>query len=415
MADFHSILLYCSLFISLFFEVFILVTYFEVRQEIEDEKRLLAKGPTHFPSVTVIVPAFNEEKTVGATIKSLLRLDYPKNKLQLILVDDGSTDETLQVFNKFKNHPQVKIISKENGGKHTAVNAGLAMVETELMSCLDADSFVTPETLRNMVPFFDNAEVKAVVPSIKVHEPKNMLQEMQKNEYRWGIFLRRMLSSLGALYVTPGPLSVIRTEVLRELGGYRLAHQTEDMEMALRLHSRHYKIVNATNAFVYTVTPHRIRGLIKQRTRWTYGFLKNTYDYRELMFNTKYGNIGIFILPIAIFSIVSVPFMTSNLIWKFGNNVFTSVHRIQIVGFHPNFSWPSFDWYFLNTGVMPFLTLGTFLMTFTILYLSMKMADGKARVDKGLLSYLAFYAFISPLWLLNALYKTVFRRKITWR
>src|SRR3989344_9241253 len=199
--DIHAIILYFSLFISLFFEVFLLITYLEVKDEIKQEDEMLLRDLSRFPSVTVIVPSLNEEKTVRATIESILNLDYPKDKLSVILVNDVATDFTLAVFNEFNDNSQVTVLSKENGGKHTAVNKALENVTTDLVGCLDADSFVTREALKKIVPFFDDTAVMAVTPSIKIHEPKGMLEHIQKTEYSWSIFLRRMLSSLGALYV----------------------------------------------------------------------------------------------------------------------------------------------------------------------------------------------------------------------
>src|SRR3989338_1034700 len=122
MADLQSIVLYCSLFISLFFEVFLLITYLEVRGEIKREDEMLKKDINHFPTVSVIVPVWNEEKTLMGTVNSLLALDYPKDKLHLILVDDGSTDGTWEVMSQFKGNPQFSVYKKENCGKHTAVN-----------------------------------------------------------------------------------------------------------------------------------------------------------------------------------------------------------------------------------------------------------------------------------------------------
>jgi len=415
MAEPQTFVLYSSLFISLFFEVFLLITYLEVRGDIKRDNEMIAKGPSRYPSTTVIVPCFNEEKTVEATIKSILDLDYPKDKLKLVLVDDGSIDGTLSVLNKFKNHPQINITTKENGGKHSAVNLGISMADSELLSCLDADSFVTPDTLRNMVPYFDDESIMAVTPSIKVFEPENILQSMQKNEYRWGIFLRRMLSSMGALYVTPGPFSVFRSKIFKELGGFKYAHLTEDMEMALRLQKNRYRIVNSHNAHVYTVTPKRLRGLIKQRVRWTYGFINNIIDYRDLIFNKRYGHIGLFILPLAIFSIFYTPFLAGNLLAKTGSDAWKTVDRIMTAGINGDFSMPSFDWYFINTGVVSLLAVGTLALTLVIIYLSIKLADGKFRLDRSVFYYLAFYSLIVPLWLTKAVFDTIFRRKVTWR
>src|SRR3990167_5807342 len=133
----QTIILYCSLFISLFFEVFILITYLEVKEELGLEKEYLSKKIERFPTVTIIVPCFNEEKTVSKTIKSLLNLDYPREKLSIITVDDGSVDQTLRVLAKFRHHPQIKILMKANGGKHTALNLALEQVQSDLVGCLD--------------------------------------------------------------------------------------------------------------------------------------------------------------------------------------------------------------------------------------------------------------------------------------
>ena len=413
MSEFYSLILYFSLFISLFFEVFLLITYLEVKSEIDEEKRFA--GPITFHPTTIIVPCYNEEKTIKATVNSILNLDYPHDKLSIILVDDGSTDRTLLELNKFKNYYNVRILAKENGGKHTAVNLALEHVETELVGCLDADSFVSPQALLAIVRHFGNPEVMAVTPSIKVHEPKNILQYIQSTEYKWSIFLRRMLGSLGALYVTPGPFSIFRTRVFRELGNYRYAHMTEDMEMAMRMQKHRYKIVNSHSAHVYTVTPDTLRGLVKQRARWSYGFLNNAFDYKEIFFNRKYGHFGMFIMPIATLSLFTSLIMVSRILFSFGSTTLKYFDRYQVAGLNWKLSSPSFDWYFINTGVLPLVVITALSLTLVILYLSVKLSDGKFRLSQGLFYYLFLYTFMAPLWLVKALFDTAFRRKVSWR
>lgn len=421
MAEVYSIFLYISLFISLFFEVFLLITYLEVRDEIKREDEMTARYfknrlPDNFyPSVSVIVPCYNEEKTAAATVKSILNLDYPRSKLSLILVDDGSKDGTWRALQKFRNHPQVRLLRKENGGKHTAVNLALEQVGTDLVGCLDADSFVTSEALKKIVPYFNDEKVMAVTPSIKIYEPKGLLQLIQKNEYSWSIFLRRMLSSLGALYVTPGPFSIFRTCVFRELGGYKKAHMTEDMEMAMRMQKHHYKIVNSHGAHVYTVAPAKLGALVKQRVRWTYGFLNNAFDYRSLFFNKQYGHFGMFIMPIATLSAVTSLAMISRVVVSSLSSFWDALVRFQAVGFKGEFSLPSFDWYFINTGILPLIVITALGLTVLILFLAIKLADGKFRFSRGLFYYLLIYGFLTPLWLTQSLWKTVFRRQISWR
>lgn len=414
MAELQSLALYVSLFVSLFFEVFLLITYLEAREELKLEVDL-GKNIKNFPSVSVIVPCFNEEKTVAGTIQSILALDYPADKLSIICVDDGSTDSTLSELSKFKDHPQISIISKENGGKHSALNLALKDVKSDLVGCLDADSFVNSDALRKIVPFFDNSEIMAVTPSIQIHDPKTALQYIQKVEYSWGIFLRRMLSTLGALYVTPGPFSIFRTQVFKEIGGYRHAHHTEDLEMALRMQKNRYRIVNSHGAHVYTKGPAKFRALYKQRVRWTYGFLNNAIDYREMFFNTKYGHIGTFILPIAIFSMFSTIYFVIRAIWANVSQISEAFVKYQTIGFSFNPSMPSFDWFFISTSTMNFLTLTAVVLSFFILFLALRLAEGKARITKGLLLYITLYVFIVPIWLSKALVSTAFRKDISWR
>jgi len=118
------------IFISLFFQVFILITFFEKK---ENKLTKNKKGSQILFSVCIIVPIWNEEKTLRGTLQSLLALNYPKDKLEILVVDDGSTDNTLSIANEFKDEPQIRIFSKENGGKHTAVNFGINQTKAELV------------------------------------------------------------------------------------------------------------------------------------------------------------------------------------------------------------------------------------------------------------------------------------------
>ncbi len=124
-------LLYISLFVALFFEIFLLITYFEIREKIKFESKNDGRDIKNFPSVSIIVPCYNEDRSVVKTIESLLNLEYPKEKLNIIIVDDGSTDQTREIVERyFSKHDQIKIFGKENGGKHTALNFALEKIDT---------------------------------------------------------------------------------------------------------------------------------------------------------------------------------------------------------------------------------------------------------------------------------------------
>ena len=379
------------------------------------EEKLLGKKIEQFPTVTIIVPCFNEESTLKKTIHSLLNLDYPKSKLTIIAVDDGSIDGTLRELSQFEYHPQISILTKENGGKYTALNLALGQVQSDLVGCLDADSFVNPDALKKIVPFFNDPSTMAVTSAIKVSDPRSVLQYAQKIEYYCSIFIRRILSSMEALYVTPGPFSIFRTRVFGELGGYRHGYQGEDVEIALRMQKHRYKIVNSHGAHVYTTAPMYFGALYKQRVRWVYSFLNNAFDYREMFFNRKYGHVGLFILPVALSSIFSVIYVALSTIWNGISRALEALTKFQAVGFDWKFSTFSFDWFFLNTSAIPFLTFGTVMLTIIIFYLAIKMVDGKAKLSRGILYYPLLYIFIVPLWSMKAVFNIIFKRQTNWR
>lgn len=409
---------YIFLFISLYFEVFLLITYFERRIDMKRENALVGSRIKRYPTVTIMVPCWNEAETISRTVHSLLDLNYPKDKLTIMIIDDGSTDGTWNVIQKFANKKQIKMYRKENGGKYTALNFGLSYVTSELVGCLDADSYVDKDALRNMMQYFEDKEVMAVTPSVKVWKPKTIIQLIQKVEYGWGVLTRKLLSYLGALYVTPGPFSIFRREVFEQLGGYRHAYLTEDLEMALRMQSKHYKIVNSHNSIVHTVAPNTLRKLYKQRLRWTYGFINNVFDYRHLLFRTEYGNLGFFILPLGGLSIVSAVYMVGRLVLRAINMLVDQYIKIQTVGFHintPSFHVPNLDWFSINTELFAIGTFFALLGSFILVLISRRMTEGKVRIGLDLVYFVCLYSFIAPLWLIKATYNSLFSVKTQWR
>ena len=412
MESVNQVLTYIFLFIALYFEVFLLITYFESNKSKLGVSKLIR--PAKLPTVSIIVPVWNEEATILKTVFSLLKLDYPKDKLQIFIVDDGSTDKTWSVLQRFKRNKQIILLQKENGGKHTALNYALTFIRSDLVGCLDADSFVHPQTLNRIIDKFEeNKEVMAVTPSVKVHEPKTIIQLIQKVEYGWGILLRNLFAKLSALYVTPGPFSIFKREVFLTLGGYRKAHNTEDMELALRMQTYGFKIDNAPDAWVYTVAPEKISTLYKQRLRWTYGFLKNIIDYKHMFFKPQYGHLGMIILPAASFSTVSSIYLLLNMFGSWIMEIWDRFIEIKTVGLVWN--WPKFELFYFDTGIIALMSMFAFVLTITLLLFSRKMAEGSMRFGRDFVYFVAIYAIISPLWIGKAFYNVVFARNTKWR
>jgi cellulose synthase/poly-beta-1,6-N-acetylglucosamine synthase-like glycosyltransferase len=414
MGSLSTAITYIFLFTSVYFEVFLLITLFETRKSIEQEAKESYELAV-YPSTTIIIPCWNEQNTIGGTVDSLLALDYPKDKLKLIIVDDGSKDNTWNVIQQYKGNPQISIYQKENGGKYTALNFALARTTTELVGCLDADSFVDSQALKKIVKRFENPEVMAVTPAIRIHNAKTPIQFLQYVEYNLGILLKKLYSSLNAIHVTPGPFSIFRKKVFDDLGPYRHAHNTEDMELALRMHANHYKIENCHTAWVYTVGPKTVKALYKQRVRWTHGFLENAIDYRHLFLRRKYGNLGMFTLPAAVISIVGFLVLFSMTLFRLAGSFQQKIQEWYTIGFHLRAPHLSFSWFYFNTRGTFLISLMLFCLTIYLIVVSKKIVENNTRFGKDLVLFVVLYPIISPFWMVKSVYNTAFSRKSSWR
>ncbi len=403
--------MYVIIFLAVYVQVFFMITFFERRKHLNSLHGEDLPILSDFPTVSVIVPAWNESTTVHGTVESLLNLDYPKEKLEIIVVDDGSTDDTWQQMLRYKDHPQVRIFQKENGGKHTAVNFGIDNTKADFISCLDADSFVAPDALKRMINIFQKKpDVMAVAPSLVIHKPKNLIQNAQKVEYNMSTYYKRMLAYLGAIHVTPGPFSVFRKEVFEKIGKFRKAHNTEDQEIAYRMQENHMRIDHCHTAYVFTSSPDTVKKLYVQRLRWIYGFIQNTMDYRRLIFRTRYGNFSFFTLPSGIISILAVLYISFSIVYNLIILVLKKITEISIKGFNLSFT-PQFDWFFINTKTVFFVSIVLYaLIIFSIVVGTKLTKQRKHGFDWHIIPYLLIYSVIAPFWLLKAVYNTLTRR-----
>ena len=414
MASIFDVIFYIFIFLSVYVQVFFFVTFLENRKKI-----VIRKGKiklSSYPGVTITVPCWNEEKTVEKTVRSLLNLNYPKDKLHIFLVDDGSTDSTWQAINKFAGYPNIKVFHKENGGKYTALNLGLQNMQTDFFGGLDADSLADSESLIRIMSYFEkNPEIMAVAPSVAVFNSKSFIQNAQKAEYYMGIYFKKMLGFLGAINVTPGPLTIFRKKVFGDLGPYRHGHNTEDMEIAYRMQKNNYKIEHCNDAYVYTNTPATIGKLYRQRLRWIFGFLNNTIDYRSVLFRGKYGNFAVFTLPMGIISIFSVSYLFGRIVYNVCDFLYSKIIALKAVGFSFHAQSFIFDPFFINTQSFFFLViLMYFLIIFSMVF-GRRMAEGKWGFSMGMLYFFPVFSIIAPFWLLKAVYNTIIRRKPVWR
>lgn len=393
--------LYILIFIGLYFQVYLLVTFFEFL----DEKHKNAKQPyllqdADLLPATILVPAFNEQDNVVETVQSLLNMDYPKDRLTVFAIDDGSTDNTWNVLQQFKNHPQVQIFHKKNdGGKYTALNYGLERVTTPIVGCLDSDSYVEPNALREVMLTFATTNASVVIPSMLVAKNNTLMRRMQKVEYEAQIYLKKMFDHLRALYIAPGPFSIFRKEVFDKLGPYKEAYHTEDCEIGLRVQANGLRIAHAVNAVVYTHGPAGFGALLRQRLRWFYGGMRNLWDYRRLMFNSKYGDLGMLIMPLSLVSFFALAVVFIAMAVRIVPKIYQHIHLISISGFSTeNLFNPPPVLYLIDTRVFSLVAILLLISMISTVVISRHMVKMKQLISLDIIYGLLMYGIVAPIW-----------------
>lgn len=301
----------------------------------------LLEGDAHKP-VSILVPAYNESRSIVESVRSFLRLRFPE--FEVIVVSDGSTDDTVaQLREAFAlveqphiyperirtapvgrvlrslRHPNLLVVEKENGGKGDALNAGLNLARYPLVCTVDADSLLEAEALlRASRHFLDDDDVIAVGGSIRplngasVHAgqvtglqlPRRWIERFQIVEYARSFFTGRVgWGSVNALPIISGAFGMFRRDRVLAVGGYRIDTVGEDLELVLRLHRWHrdggvpYRIVSLPEPLCWTEVPSDWASLRRQRNRWQRGLWEALWAHRGMLLAPRYGRLGMFSLP----------------------------------------------------------------------------------------------------------------------
>lgn len=265
----------------------------------------------HNPSVSVLIPAWNEEVGIVKTIRSVLNTRYPA--LQIVVINDGSTDstheKTAQFIADYEHAAQpgveIKYLSLPNGGKARAMNSALMHAKGEIIITIDADSVMDPEAITHFVKHFDDPHVGGVAGNVVVGNRKKPIELIQQMEYLYGFFFKRTDSLFNSVYIIGGAAAAYRRQVLEKVGGFDHAIITEDIEMSTRILSCGYKTRYACDAVIYTEGPSDLSGLCNQRLRWKYGRLLTFFKHRKLFFSMRSGHnpyLTFVVLPIAVYA-----------------------------------------------------------------------------------------------------------------
>ncbi len=326
-------------------------------------RHIVTQTTVDLPRVSVVVPAYNEERLIVRTVETLLGSQGVE--IEIIVVDDGSTDHTAErVLEKFSANSRVRFIRQENSGKAEALNTGIAAAREEIIVALDADTIFMRDTIAKLAAHFTDPKIGAVAGNAKVGNRLNLLTRWQALEYVTSQNLdRRAFEKLNCITVVPGAVGAWRRSAVVEAGGFLSNTLAEDADLTMRMVRNGYRIVYEPDAHAYTEAPQTFRAFVNQRFRWMYGTLQACWKHREILFRRKGGTLGFIALPNVIifqilFPLIS-PVMDFTMLW-------TTIEALINYSQHPSSGMSSAFWHSVYYYAL-FLSLDT--ITALIAYL----------------------------------------------
>jgi len=410
---FYSTFVLLVWFMATYFNVMILLVLIKYRHRIFKHKASIKDED--LPIVTLIMPLYNEGKDVVNSINSLKNVDYPKDKLEIILLNDGSTDNTAKLVKKHATGI-IFIDNKINKGKAKCLNQGIKLAKGEFIATMDGDTQITPDVIKKALPYFmDDKKVVATTVSVEVQNPKNFLEKLIEIEYIIGLSLAlKALSYFDAMYVTPGPFSMYRKSIFEEIGYFDPTSMTEDCEIAYRIQKYGYKIKCCSEAYVKTVSPNKFKELYIQRKRWYSGTLATVLQHRNLLLKPKLGAFA-FIAPFSmslvflglIMFVASLVLMLNNFLKSISHYYLTNFNFFDYI----NFS--NID--LLNIGLLSIFGMLGISMTLISTFLYLKLAKKSIKKRKiGFIGFLLMFFLYQLFWAVS-IYAVIFKRKVKWR
>ena len=399
------------IFSSVFLSVFYLSIYSTARETRAEEMKELDNPP----SITVLMPAYNEAEVVEQALKSVKELEYPD--YQVVFVNDASTDDTLEKAKKYASD-KIKVISHEvNKGKAAALNTGLAETDSDYVVVQDADSKIESELLYKAVGKMESDKgLGAVIAAIKPLEADNFVRKLQKVEYQLTNFYRMLMTEINTLNVTPGAFSIYRTSDVKKVDGFDVGNITEDLEMAFKLRKsgKFFEMIYFNSS--YTEFPSTLRGLYNQRVRWARGFIYNGWKYREMFLNKEYGYFGTVQLPMLVLMPALIVTSFVMVITGISQSLFNFLVTASTVGINiPNFSLSNLYTGLLGSNIKVYVPLALSLML--VAYIIKKAYNYSGERPKNLPAllfyFIAYFLLQSGFWV-AAILKEVTRSRKVW-
>lgn len=406
-----DIVFFFYIFVGLYMSSLFLFIY------IHNRKKLLEYPEGKPEPVSIVMPCYNEASSIGHAIESLLNLNYPKEMIEIIVVDDKSKDNSAEIVRKYvRQYSNIRLIvnKRNSGGAAEPTNLGVMAAKYKYIAVADSDSTPDRDTLIKMIGFLQqDKKVGAVTCAVLAEKPGNFIQRLQDMEYAVIAFTRKLLDCVDSVYVTPGPFALYRKEDLIKVGLFDTKNMTQDIEIVWRLLSHGYVARMCLATAVYSKTPKTLKAWWKQRIRWNIGGKQTLWKYKNLVF--RKGMLGAFIIPFFSFSMFLGIFGFGLFVYLFTRRALVyylsakyslaaneAVMRLQDLSFTPSvLNYLGFTLFFIG-------------LAFTIFSLGVMKEKrlGKSGLF-GLLFYSIVYLAIYPLVLLSSSYKMI-RGNYSW-
>lgn len=288
---------------------YLFLMFFSILQTVRRLKDIGTGNLEHL-KVSILVPCYNEQEVIVASLKSMLMQTFPR--LEILVIDDGSNDRTFELAKGLEfedGHRSLRVLHKENGGKSTALNLGIKHATGDLICAVDADSKLDKEAIALMVQHFKDPQIAAVAGSVYIANQNNFLTKLQALEYIEGLnMVRNGQSFLKLVNIIPGPIGMFRKEALRNVGMYEHDTFAEDCDLTLKLIAHGYKIDFEPDAVSYTEAPENLLDLLKQRYRWTRGILQSIRKHKRTLWDWSVPSMSV-VTWYMLFEAIFWPFM----------------------------------------------------------------------------------------------------------
>jgi cellulose synthase/poly-beta-1,6-N-acetylglucosamine synthase-like glycosyltransferase len=411
MVNFVEFVFFFYTFVALYMLSLMLIIYVPNRLRIFDYVRGRPEP------VSIIVPCYNAGRNIGKTIESLLKLDWPMNMLEVIVVDDKSTDDSVKVVMKYvQKYKNVRLIvnKRNSGGAAEPTNIGIKAAKFKYIAVTDDDSSPERDALKKMIGFLQkDKKVGGVTCAVMARKPETFMQKLQKIEYTMIAWNRKILDLVDAVYVTPGPFALYRKDVLLEIGLFDVNNLTQDIEIVWRMLDHGYFARMCLGAKVFSETPKKFRVWWKQRLRWNIGGAQCIIKYKHLVF--RKGMLGAFILP----------FFSANLfigLFGLGLFIYLIVKRVLVLYLSTKYSiYASATIVRLqelnfSPSILNFFGAVLFILGVTFTFYGLAVMKEPRKGYKNIFNimfYMIVYLSIYPTIMITALYRLA-RGKYSW-